>query len=312
MSEKKPRKILPPAEWLATLPTKRLATQVIYRNLQSEVLLVKPNYREDWLLPGGIVEAGESPLDGAIREVEEELGFKPGFLVFAGIDYQSEHTYGGYDFLHVIFDGGVLGDSEITALIAEEDELDALKFVSMQDIDQFANEHQANRLRRFFESFPTPMLLSDGKRMTEIAPHSVAPQLAAMASAAVICNKGKYLLVQEKQARAYKKWNFPAGKVDAGETPEQAAQREAKEEVGLDVVIGRRLILMRKTGASELKENTFLMAFASDSYSGEIDFPEDEILDAQWFSADEVRAMNNNIRDPEFVLGAIEEYERNE
>jgi len=51
----------------------------------------------------------------------------------------------------------------------------------------------------------------------------------------VIRKDDKYLLVQEKQPKAYGLWNFPAGMVDVGESLEQAAIREAKEESGYDV-----------------------------------------------------------------------------
>src|SRR3974377_1467290 len=39
-----------------------------------DVLLVKPNYRELWSLPGGVLEDGEPPHVGCAREVLEELG----------------------------------------------------------------------------------------------------------------------------------------------------------------------------------------------------------------------------------------------
>jgi 8-oxo-dGTP diphosphatase len=36
-------------------------------------------------------------------------------------------------------------------------------------------------------------------------------------------------------------WEFPGGKIEAGETPEQAAIREAREETGLEIeVVGAR------------------------------------------------------------------------
>ena len=40
----------------------------------ARVLLVKPNYRGMWSLPGGILEDAEPPHTGCFREVEEELG----------------------------------------------------------------------------------------------------------------------------------------------------------------------------------------------------------------------------------------------
>lgn len=35
------------------------------------------------------------------------------------------------------------------------------------------------------------------------------------------------------------KWGFPGGAIELGETPKMAAIREAKEETGLDVAIGK-------------------------------------------------------------------------
>lgn len=41
-----------------------------------KILLVRPVYRGGWTLPGGVVDRGESPLDGGVREVREEVGLE--------------------------------------------------------------------------------------------------------------------------------------------------------------------------------------------------------------------------------------------
>jgi len=49
-----------------TLPKKRIASAALFLNAQNEILLVKPIYQEHWLLPGSVVEEGESPRQACI------------------------------------------------------------------------------------------------------------------------------------------------------------------------------------------------------------------------------------------------------
>ncbi|GAA0247681.1 NUDIX hydrolase [Cryptosporangium japonicum] len=70
-------------DYTATLPTKRSAAAVLFRDGGGRVLLVEPTYKPDWEIPGGTVERNESPRAAAAREIEEELGVRvaPGRLL---------------------------------------------------------------------------------------------------------------------------------------------------------------------------------------------------------------------------------------
>jgi len=58
----------------AGLPTKRIIAQGLLRDVDGRVLLCRLTYKPEWDLPGGVVEVGESPADGLVRELQEELG----------------------------------------------------------------------------------------------------------------------------------------------------------------------------------------------------------------------------------------------
>jgi ADP-ribose pyrophosphatase YjhB (NUDIX family) len=61
-----------------SLPGKRIGAGLICRDDQGRVLLVRPTYKPTWEIPGGVVEAGESPAATVAREVAEELGLELG------------------------------------------------------------------------------------------------------------------------------------------------------------------------------------------------------------------------------------------
>src|SRR5260370_8432319 len=60
--------------WFAQLPGVVVAAGALITDPADRVLLVKPNYRDYWTLPGGICEHGEPPHAGCAREVAEEIG----------------------------------------------------------------------------------------------------------------------------------------------------------------------------------------------------------------------------------------------
>jgi 8-oxo-dGTP diphosphatase len=65
----------------------------------------------------------------------------------------------------------------------------------------------------------------------------VRPPIAA----AVIVQDGQVLMVRRRVKEGQLSWQFPAGQVEAGESPEEAAVRETREEVGLTVDASKSL-----------------------------------------------------------------------
>lgn len=58
---------------------------------------------------------------------------------------------------------------------------------------------------------------------------------------ALIVEDGKILIAQRPEGKAQGlKWEFPGGKIEAGETPEACLAREIDEELGVTIVVGSR------------------------------------------------------------------------
>ncbi|MEU3308046.1 NUDIX domain-containing protein [Nocardiopsis sp. NPDC055551] len=63
-------------DFFASLPATRGSAGALIRSAEGDVLLVRRVYAPDrpWGIPGGMMEAGESPLTACLRELAEELG----------------------------------------------------------------------------------------------------------------------------------------------------------------------------------------------------------------------------------------------
>jgi 8-oxo-dGTP diphosphatase/2-hydroxy-dATP diphosphatase len=101
----------------------------------------------------------------------------------------------------------------------------------------------------------------------------------------IIYRHPKILLGMKKRGFGAGRWNGFGGKVSSGETIEDAAKREVKEEAGID--IGS----MEKSGILdfEFKGNLEVLRvhiFKSDDFSGEP--AESEEMKPQWFNIDEI------------------------
>lgn len=72
-----------------------------------------------------------------------------------------------------------------------------------------------------------------------IPPLSAERPLLLVAAAALIDGEGRVLLTERPAGKPMAGlWEFPGGKVEAGETPEAALSRELKEELGIDIATG--------------------------------------------------------------------------
>jgi 8-oxo-dGTP diphosphatase len=118
------------------------------------------------------------------------------------------------------------------------------------------------------------------------------------AAGGLVVRDGKVLLVHRPR---YDDWTLPKGKLDPGESFEDAALREVEEETGLRCSLGRELPSTRyEVGGRPKLVRYWLM-----TPHGEAPFvPNDETDDLRWLQPAEALALLSYDRDRDVLAGA--------
>ena len=127
------------------LPRKRAISQLLLRSSDSRVLLCQLTYKQDWDLPGGVVEVGESPQVAVAREVEEELGLSvtTGRLLLT--DWLPPWS-GWDDALCLVFDGGVHDHSLLDSVVRQTREIRSAEFCTPEQVLERCADFTARRV----------------------------------------------------------------------------------------------------------------------------------------------------------------------
>ncbi|MFI1398254.1 NUDIX domain-containing protein [Streptomyces sp. NPDC020681] len=122
------------ATYIASLPRILAGAAVLLRDDRERVLIVEPNYRKGWALPGGTVESDhdETPRQAARRETLEEIGLDvvPGALL--AVDWvrgNARPPIAAY-----VYDGGVLTEEQLQAIRLQEEELLSWRLVPRDEV----------------------------------------------------------------------------------------------------------------------------------------------------------------------------------
>lgn len=110
--------------------------------------------------------------------------------------------------------------------------------------------------------------------------HFEDPKVAA---AVLIEQDGRVLLVRRTMEPFRGLWTLPAGFVDAGEDPAQAAVRECLEETGLTVRVTRVLDVV--PGREHERGADFIIVYHAEVAGGILN-PADDADAAEWFTRD--------------------------
>ncbi|WP_439681831.1 NUDIX domain-containing protein [Embleya sp. MST-111070] len=124
------REFLPPEQWYGQLPMLYAAACALITDTQGRVLLVKPNYRDHWNIPGGFVDHDEPPHEACARELTEELGLQLTVGNLLVIDWAKSQGDRPRPITSWFFDAGTLTADQIAAIRLQTEELDEYAFVT--------------------------------------------------------------------------------------------------------------------------------------------------------------------------------------
>ena len=113
---------------------------------------------------------------------------------------------------------------------------------------------------------------------------------------------------KELKKNVAEKWNLPTGHLDPNETTLEATKREIKEESGLDVELSG----ICQIGNRKLDNDIFVsVIFSAKVLNDDIHSDPNEILDAKWFTYEEILSMKESLRNEHLILGAINNVHKN-
>ncbi|SHM59474.1 NUDIX hydrolase [Streptomyces yunnanensis] len=118
-------------------------------------------------------------------------------------------------------------------------------------------------------------------------------------AAAIIVHEGRVLMVRRRISEGKLSWQFPAGEVEPGETREDAAVRETKEETGLNVSAVKLLGERVHPATGRLMSYT-----ACEVLSGTVHVADtEELAELAWVAHDQIPAYV-----PYGLFGPVQEY----
>lgn len=138
-------------DFYASLPKKRIGVGVLLFH-RGDLMIVQPTYSPGWILPGGTVEAEESPLEALHREVREETSLVIEPLKLLAVDYISNRDVKG-EYLQLLFSAKDISDEQAQSIRLQEYELKDFSFVSLETAYKMLTPMVAERVKNALASW---------------------------------------------------------------------------------------------------------------------------------------------------------------
>ncbi|MEU0206807.1 NUDIX hydrolase [Streptomyces canus] len=150
------------ATYIAGLPRILAGAAALFRDASGRVLLVEPNYREGWALPGGTIESdeGETPRQGARRETLEEIGLDRDLGRLLAVDWVYRPTWP--PLVAYLYDGGVLTEDDLKSIRLQEEELLSWRLVPHEELAEYLPDGLGRRVLAALD------VLADGSGTLEL------------------------------------------------------------------------------------------------------------------------------------------------
>lgn len=125
--------------------------------------------------------------------------------------------------------------------------------------------------------------------------------------AAIIKKEGRYFATQRGYGEFKDGWEFPGGKIEQGESPEEALQREIREELDTQISVGR---LFTTVDYDYPEFHLHMLCYVCRVVSGKLRLLEAE--DAKWLTREELNSVNWLPADRDVVRALLEERQSEE
>ena len=119
----------------------------------------------------------------------------------------------------------------------------------------------------------------------------------------IVINDGKVLLVRHNKGH----WDFPKGHVEPGETEEQTAKREVKEETNIDVEINTNFRYLNNYIIEEKQIEKDVVLFVAKPISLDVKPQEIEVNVVEWIDINEALELITHTNSKNILKKAIED-----